>query len=169
VRLIFESAQTEWIPLDQEIKALELYIELEQLRFNNKFDVVISVSDQINRGTVMVPPLLLQPFAENAIWHGLMPKEEERGELYIRYWIHQHDKLCMSIEDNGIGRAASEKIRTGRIITLQKQGIKLTDERIQIINDIYSANINAEIKDLVDDQGEAAGTRVIVSLDLRNP
>jgi two-component system, LytTR family, sensor kinase len=116
----------------------------------------------------MVPPLLLQPFAENAIWHGLMPKEE-RGELYIRYWLHQHDKLCMSIEDNGIGRAASEKIRTGRIVTLQKQGIKLTDERIQIFNGIYNANISAEIKDLVDDQGEAAGTRVIVSLDLRNP
>jgi len=168
VRLIFENAQTEWVSLDQEIKSLELYIELEKLRFNNRFDVVISVSDEINRGTVMVPPLLLQPFVENAIWHGLMPKEGETGELYVRYWIHQH-KLCMSIEDNGIGRAASAKIRTGRIVTLQKQGVKLTDERIQIINGIYHANIQAEIKDLVDDQGEAAGTRVIVSLDLRNP
>lgn len=168
VRLIFENAQTEWISLDQEIKALELYIELEQLRFNNKFDVMVSVSNEINPGTTMVPPLLLQPFVENAIWHGLMPKEDERGELSVRYWIHKH-KLCMSIEDNGIGRAAAAESRTGRIVTLQKQGIKLTDERIQIINGIYHANIHAEIKDLTNDKDEAAGTRVIVSLDLRNP
>lgn len=167
VRLIFDSAQSEWIPLDQEIKALELYIELEQLRFNNKFDVMIGVSEEINRGSVMVPPLLLQPFVENAIWHGLMPKEGEKGELDIRYWLDQHNKLCMSIEDNGIGRAASAQLKTGRIVTLQKQGIKLTDERIQIMNEIYHANAQSEIKDLIDDAGDAAGTRVIVSLDLK--
>ncbi|WP_315818784.1 histidine kinase [Paraflavitalea speifideaquila] len=167
IRLIFDSAQSEWVSLEQEIKSLELYIELEQLRFNNKFDVIINVSEEINRGTVMVPPLLLQPFVENAIWHGLMPKEGERGELYLHYWLHQ-DKLCMSIEDNGIGRAASIKSRTGRIATLQKQGIKLTDERIQIINEIYHAQVQAIIKDLIDEQGDPVGTRVIVSLDLKN-
>jgi len=168
IRLIFDSAQSEWVPLDQEIKSLELYIELEQLRFNNKFDVIINVSEEINRGSVMVPPLLLQPFVENAIWHGLMPKEGERGELFLHYWLHQ-DKLCMSIEDNGIGRTASVKSRTGRITTLQKQGIKLTDERIQIINEIYHTKIQAVIKDLIDEKGDAAGTRVIVSLDMKNP
>jgi two-component system LytT family sensor kinase len=168
IRLIFDSAQSEWVPLDQEIKSLELYIELEQLRFNNKFDVIINVSEEINRGSVMVPPLLLQPFVENAIWHGLMPKEGERGELFLHYWLHQ-DKLCMSIEDNGIGRTASMKSRTGRIATLQKQGIKLTDERIQIINEIYHTKIQAVIKDLIDEKGDPAGTRVIVSLDMKNP
>ncbi|WP_208419864.1 histidine kinase [Paraflavitalea devenefica] len=167
IRLIFDSAQSEWVSLDQEIKSLELYIELEQLRFNNKFDVIINVSDEINRGTIMVPPLLLQPFVENAIWHGLMPKENERGELYLHYWLN-HDKLFMSIEDNGIGRAASAQSRTGRIATLQKQGIKLTDERIHIINEIHDARIQAVVKDLIDEQGAPAGTRVIVSLDIKN-
>lgn len=166
IRLIFDSAQSEWISLEQEIKSLELYIELEQLRFNNKFDVIINVSDEINRGSLMVPPLLLQPFVENAIWHGLMPKEGERGELYLHYWLNK-DRLCMSIEDNGIGRAASIKSRTGRINTLQKQGIKLTDERIQIINEIYHAQVQADVKDLTDDQGEPAGTRVIVSMGIK--
>ncbi len=168
IRLIFDSAQSEWVPLDQEIKSLELYIELEQLRFNHKFDLIINVSEEINRGSVIVPPLLLQPFVENAIWHGLMPKEGERGELFLHYWLHQ-DKLCMSIEDNGIGRTASMKSRTGRISTLQKQGIKLTDERIQIINEIYDTKIQAVIKDLIDEHGDPAGTRVIVSLDMKNP
>ena len=162
IRLIFDSAQSEWVPLDQEIKSLE------QLRFNHKFDLIINVSEEINRGSVIVPPLLLQPFVENAIWHGLMPKEGERGELFLHYWLHQ-DKLCMSIEDNGIGRTASMKSRTGRISTLQKQGIKLTDERIQIINEIYDTKIQAVIKDLIDEHGDPAGTRVIVSLDMKNP
>jgi len=166
VRLIFDSAQSEWVTLEQEIKSLELYIELEQLRFNNKFDVIIHVSDDINRGTLMVPPLLLQPFAENAIWHGLMPKEGERGELYLHYWLNK-DRLCMSIEDNGIGRAAAIQSRAGRISTLQKHGLKLTDERIQIINEIYHAQLQAEIKDLTDDQGQPAGTRVILSMGLK--
>lgn len=167
IRLIFDSAQSEWVSLDQEIKSLELYIELEQLRFNNKFDVIVNVSHDINRGSVMVPPLLLQPFVENAIWHGLMPKEGERGELYLHYWLN-HDKLFMSIEDNGIGRAASAQSRTGRIATLQKQGIRLTDERIHIINEIYHSQVQAEIKDLIDEHGEPAGTRVIVSLDVKH-
>ncbi|MDF2190855.1 histidine kinase [Paraflavitalea sp. CAU 1676] len=166
VRLIFDSAQSEWVSLEQEIKSLELYIELEQLRFNNKFDVIIHVSDDINRGTLMVPPLLLQPFVENAIWHGLMPKEGERGELYLHYWLNK-DRLCMSIEDNGIGRAAAIQSRSGRISTLQKHGLKLTDERIQIINEIYHAHVHAEIKDLSDDLGQPAGTRVILSMAIK--
>lgn len=166
IRLIFDSAQAEWVPLEQEIQLLSLYIELEQLRFNNRFNLVVNVSESINRTNLQVPPLLLQPFVENAIWHGLMAKDGERGTLYLHYWLQQ-DKLCMSVEDNGIGRSASRQARTGRVSTLQKHGIKLTDERIHIINEIYHAHVQAIIKDLIDDQGDPAGTRVIISLDMR--
>lgn len=167
IRLLLDSAQAEWVSLHQEIELLTLYIELEQLRFNNKFDMVITVSETINPHTLQVPPLLLQPYIENAIWHGLMPKEGERGTLYLHYWLQQ-DKLCMSVEDNGIGRTASQQARNGRIATLQKHGIRLTDERIQIINEIYQARMQALVKDLIDEQGDPAGTRVIISLDMRN-
>jgi putative methionine-R-sulfoxide reductase with GAF domain len=159
IRHIFDNAKAEWIPLEKEIKALELYLELEKLRFDNKFDLMINVSESINLGTVLVPPLLIQPFVENAIWHGLLHKDNGSGELSISYWKNG-ERLYVSVEDNGIGRTASGELRAGKILTQEKRGLKITDERIHIMNEMFGAGIQYTISDLVDEHGNSAGTRV---------
>jgi two-component system, LytTR family, sensor kinase len=166
VRHIFDNAKAEWIPLEREIKALELYLELEKLRFDNKFDLMINVSDSINQGTVLVPPLLVQPFIENAIWHGLLHKDHGGGELSISYWKNG-ERLYVSVEDNGIGRAASGELGSGKTLTLEKKGLKLTDERIRIMNDMFGAGIHYTISDLVDDLGQSAGTRIELYMTIK--
>jgi LytS/YehU family sensor histidine kinase len=166
VRHIFDNAKAEWIPLEKEIKALELYLELEKLRFDNKFELMMNVNESINQGSVLVPPLLVQPFIENAIWHGLLHKENGGGELALRYWKNG-ERLYVSVEDNGIGRAASNELRSGRVLTQEKKGLRLTDERIRIMNEMFGAGIHYTISDLVDDAGHSAGTRVELYMTIK--
>jgi two-component system LytT family sensor kinase len=166
VRLIFDNAQSEWITLDKELKALELYVELEKIRFGDKFQVMIDVSRDINPANVMMPNLLIQPFVENAIWHGLLQKPDGTGELFIRYW-QVKDKIHVSVEDNGIGRTASGELKLGRVSTHEKKGLKITEERIRIMNEMYDSDIHYYLTDLYDDAGFAAGTRAIVSLSMK--
>ena len=167
IRQIFDNSQAEWIPLEKELKALELYLELEKLRFEEKFVVMIHVNENVNQGSTRVPPFLIQPFIENAIWHGLLHREDNAGELTISYW-HNDQRLFISIEDNGIGREASEQLRTGKIATHEKQGLRIIDERIKIINDMFGAGITYTFSDLSDDNGQPSGTRVLMSMVLQH-
>ncbi len=151
---VLQHSEKEFIPLAQELETLDLYVGLEQLRFN--FDYQLKVSPGIDIHNSSIPPLLMQPFIENAIFHGLQPKQ---GEKKLDIHIEERDKqLICKIEDNGIGRNLSQSGNTGH----HGIGNKLSMERIHLLNQKNSSNFKLSIEDLTSGSG---GTRVIISFN----
>lgn len=110
IRLILQNIKSELITLDLELEALSLYVELESLRFENKFHYELKIMEDVSVEYFEVPPLIIQPFVENAIWHGLMHKKQEDGELKVTISMHGDAVRC-EIEDNGVGRDRAARIR----------------------------------------------------------
>jgi len=163
MRLILDNSRSEWVLLENELKALELYIELEAVRFDNAFAHHIELTKDISAETAMVPPLLIQPYVENAIWHGLLHRKEPGGKLDIRLWKNE-DKLFIEIEDNGVGRDEAKRLKS-KSATLQKShGMKITAERMDIVNKVYNVNAGVIITDLKDTDQKQNGTRVLITL-----
>lgn len=159
IRLILQNSRTKFIPLREELEALELYLQLESLRFTDKFEYRIIVAPEVNVNDLEVPPMIIQPYVENAIWHGLIPKKEP-GEITINISISDGVLKCM-IEDDGIGRERSAEINSKRKHDKPKSmGMSITSERIGILNRLYKTNTTIDIIDKVDTDGSPAGTRV---------
>ncbi|HKR06096.1 MAG TPA: tetratricopeptide repeat protein [Bacteroidia bacterium] len=159
MRMILENSEQKEVSLEDDLKALELYMQLESLRMNNKFTYEIKVDDDIDKETTLVPPLILQPFVENSIWHGIS-KKQEAGKILIKI-KKEGDMINCIVEDNGIGRKKSEAEK-GEIILNEKKslGMKITKSRIDIINKLKKSKAVVELSDL------AEGTRVEVKLPL---
>lgn len=162
IRSILNNSRHARVDLRSELKALELYLELEQMRFEGSFDLSITVAPEIDQDAVTIPPLILQPYAENAIWHGLMHKESDRR---LEVYIEQHrGMLLATLRDNGIGRSAAQR-RKGRSATKHKSlGMKITSEIIQRTH--IDGATGVEIKDLHDAQGKPCGTEVNISIPI---
>lgn len=165
VRMVLNNSREKELSLQTEIETLNLYIELEQLRFDNTFDYRLNVSEELNLYEIEIPTMILQPYVENAIWHGLMNlKEERKGELKID--IRSRDNLLLiSIEDNGVGRARSSQFKKESIH--HSVGMQLIEERLKLINKLWETNnVKVEIHDLHHTNGEACGTRVELFLPM---
>lgn len=159
MRLTLENSEQKEIPLAEDLKALELYMQLELLRTNNKFSYRIKVDNDIDKENTMIPPLILQPFVENSIWHGIAKKEGE-GKILI-YIQKKGDMINCIVEDDGIGRSKSQSLKTGIIAPDKKSlGMKITNARIDIINKIKKTNAGVLVADL------PQGLRVEVLLPL---
>ena len=169
IRMILNNSKAHLVSLEDELDALKLYIEIENFRFNNKFDFNIKVDEEIDQEFAEIPPLILQPYVENAIWHGLMHKSEGRGLLSIDITIDNADNLSFVIQDNGIGRkqAALLKSNSARKKKHKSIGMELTEDRIEMTNRFYNTNASVEVIDLMDADGKAAGTKVILLLPNR--
>lgn len=163
IRHILDNSSHSQIALSKELESLKLYIEMESLRFENKFTFEITTAETIDLDSIEIPPLIIQPYVENAIWHGLLHKEGE-GKLWIE--LKQIDHwLLIIVEDNGIGRKASEKYKSIHAPTRKSVGIKLTEERLKL--GIENGQVNETIiEDLMQPNGEAAGTRVTLKIQL---
>lgn len=117
IRLILENSRHQAIALDKDLEGLELYMQMESLRFEQHFEYHVELSDTIEAESILIPPLLLQPFVENSIWHGLMPKETA-GTITIKISVQEENLHCM-IEDNGIGRLKAAEIKAKKsVITI---------------------------------------------------
>ena len=160
IRLILDNSREELIGLDQELEALKLYIELEAMRFNNRFDYEISLAPGLDTTAYQVPPMLIQPYVENAIWHGLMHRKE-KGLLKI-HLSEQSGSLHIIVEDNGIGRAKAAELKSKSAAQHKSQGMQVTAERMELIRTVYGVSASVQITDLVDEEGEAKGTRAEV-------
>jgi sensor histidine kinase YesM len=158
IRLILDNSNHRLISLDQELNALRLYIELEALRFNGRFTWSISVGEEVNPQSFGIPPLVFQPFIENAIWHGLLHKEEA-GHLSIVIKGTNSGIVCI-IEDNGIGRKKAGELKSKSINSNKSYGLKITSERIGTI----SNDSHVQIEDLSDEFGNASGTKVTLTI-----
>jgi len=163
MRLVLENSQEDFIPLFKEQEILALYLKLEHYRFRDKFDYTIDTDESINAEAVEVPPMLIQPYIENAVWHGLRYKEE-KGMLSLRFY-QENDTLMVEITDNGIGRKRSAELKTANQKKHNSTGLKNIQERLAIINKVYKANYQVTISDLE----PGPGTRVRIHLPKHLP
>lgn len=160
MRSTLNYSKRKFVSLKEEIELLKLYLELESLRFYNSIDYAFDINGTINLDELYIPPMMLQPFVENAIWHGLMAKEGDR-KLALRF--HEiGDNLICEIEDNGIGREASSKLNQHKS-KHKSQGMGLTERRLELLKSIHGKEANVEVIDLVENNS-ASGTLVKVTL-----
>jgi streptogramin lyase len=157
MRLILDNTKKGTIPLSDELKLLDIYLSLEKLRFKAKFDYTITVDSSISTEMQLIPSMLIQPYVENAVNHGLMHKEG-KGLVDIRLAMRNDNIHCV-IEDNGIGREKAMELKSKKQAH-QSAGISITKDRLDILNLTPKGEMSVEITDLYDDSGEAAGTRV---------
>jgi tetratricopeptide (TPR) repeat protein len=162
MRLVLENSQEDFISLQREQEILALYLKLEHYRFRDKFDYEIVADQTINGETIEVPPMLIQPYIENAVWHGLRYKEE-KGKLVLRF-SQDSENLVVEITDDGIGRKKSQELKTTNQKKHNSTGLKNIQERLSIINTVYKANYRVSIEDV---QG-GSGTHVKIFLPLTN-
>ncbi len=175
IRLVLENSRSEKVTLQNELETLRLYIEMEAMRFQNKLSYKLSINPDIDQEYIQIPPLLLQPFVENAIWHGLMHKEEG-GKVTITVELQNNTSrtideelqtitvLRISIADDGIGREKAAEFKSKTATKNKSFGMKVTADRINLINQLYKTQTQIQIIDLKDPLGLAIGTKVIIEI-----
>jgi tetratricopeptide (TPR) repeat protein len=165
IRMILQNSQSSLITLKSEMESLELYLDMEMMRFNNHFNYKIIVPPDLNISALKVPPLILQPYVENAIWHGLMHKEEE-GELEIEV-LQEGNYLYIKITDNGIGRQQSARIASKSATKHKSMGLLITADRLAMMQNTNGNESSVVINDLVHADGSAAGTEVQIKIPVK--
>ena len=165
IRLVLENSRSERVTLHNELQALELYLQMEAMRFKDKLRYRMEVAPALDAELIEIPPLLLQPYVENAIWHGLMHKQEG-GCVQVKVAQSKADCLRVTITDDGIGRIRAAELKS-KSATLHKSfGMKMTGERITLINQMYKAQTQVQIHDLIDAEGNPAGTEVVLDIPI---
>jgi anti-sigma regulatory factor (Ser/Thr protein kinase) len=164
MRLILDNSRQEWVSLAAELEQLQLYLELEKLRFDGKFDFAIRVDPQISPGGVSIPPMIIQPFIENAILHGMAHKPGP-GCITVLFG-KTADGLECTVDDDGVGRQQAGAIKSQSLMQHQSVGMQVTEERLRLIGLGSGKKAGIAIIDKVDDANRPAGTRVVIELPL---
>ncbi len=162
MRMILENSSEEFIELAREIRALNRYLEIEQLRFDNKFDFEIIIDKTIDIYFEKIPSMILQPYIENAIWHGLQSKDK-KGEIRIEVESTENGLRCI-VDDNGIGRSKAKELKQSRDRDRRSFGMLITSERLEILNQNRNKEMTVRIIDKEDDEGNSTGTRVELTI-----
>jgi ligand-binding sensor domain-containing protein len=165
IRATLQNSSKSFIPLPDEISYLSGYLSLEKLRFKEKMDYIIEVDPAVNDDTYIIPPMLIQPYVENSMRHGLRHKLEGKGYIHIKF-SKKGDRLSVTVEDNGIGRKKAAGFKTREHIEYQSKGMSLTADRIRMMNAKYNDSILIDVIDLEDITGQSTGTRVIMEFPL---
>lgn len=165
IRLVLENSRSEKVTLVNELDMLQLYMEMEAMRFKDKMQFKINIEEDLDTHFIEIPPLLLQPYIENAIWHGLMHKEEG-GSVILDIETKDEQMLRITITDDGIGRKAAAALKSKTATNNKSFGLKMTSERIGLINQLYKSDTQVQIEDLTDAAGNALGTRVIIEIPI---
>ena len=156
--MVLNNSKQEFISLEDELETLRLYLEMERLRFKDSFDYSFTYNNSVETGNIFIPPLLLQPFAENAIWHGLMHKQE-KGFLNFNFSAEEKWLNCI-ITDNGVGREQAETLKSKSVEKQKSMGLKITSERLGLLNNNSNEQTFFTIEDLAGENGNGTGTRV---------
>ncbi len=164
IRSILYNFSSDYIPFEKEAESIGEYLKIEHLRFGDKFDYSISMNPDIPHGQFKVSPGLVQPFIENAIWHGMRGLAERKGTVRIK-WELINDRLLCTVEDDGIGRKNAEAM-ISKIDSKVSRGISIVSERLAIINKLRKSNYQIKITDLYPDMQEA-GTKVVIDIPVK--
>ena len=160
MRTVLENSEKDFIPLGEELELLELYLKLEHDRFPDKFDYQIDVAPEVDVEAYQIPPMLLQPYLENAVWHGLRYKED-KGFLKVEVRPIGPRTISISITDNGVGRKRSAALKTKNQQRQKSRGMGNIRRRIEILNRMYGDRVSVSVYDLNPD---GSGTRVVLNL-----
>ncbi len=163
VRKILEASSLKEIPLAEELETVELYMNIENIRFNNEIQFGITVDKEIDTHLVKIPSLILQPFLENALWHGLSSKP---GEKRIGLHVSRTNPnfINIAIADNGVGRAEAEKLKQSKVLKRKSVGIDITRERLANFSKDYQNTFEVDIVDLYDENGLPTGTQIMLHI-----
>ena len=172
IRMVLVNSQRSLITLEDELEMLTIYLDMERMRFKNTFNYNIVFSNRVDTGAIFIPPLLLQPICENAIWHGLkhladhQTDKHDPGRLDIVLSMEGKVLNC-SITDNGIGRKKAGELNSKSAEEKKSLGLKITAERLALLNQEKNAFTSYEIEDLEDESGKATGTRVNLKISYK--
>jgi len=158
VRNILDNSVEEYVPLEKEISTIENYLELQKVRYAGKFEYEISIDEKIDEENMLIPPMLAQPFIENAIEHGIRFKETP-GHIDVRFRL-ENGLIRFEVEDNGVGREKAHEIESKQTSRHRSMATSLTRDRLKTLNKKLKKKIRMEITDLKDASGQGCGTRV---------
>jgi two-component system LytT family sensor kinase len=164
MRKVLDNSQHTSVPLSDELSALNLYLELESIRFKDKFEYKITIDDEIDPLMHKIPTMLIQPYVENSICHGLIPKEG-KGYVNVDLKLNSEYILC-TIEDNGIGRVAAKERDQKRGNNHNSLGTQITKSRLDLVNELYGTSLQTVYSDLKNENGESTGTRVEIHIPI---
>jgi LytS/YehU family sensor histidine kinase len=160
--MILHSSASTAVSLSEDLAALQLYMELESLRFEQKFDFKIECDPDLDADFIHVPPMLLQPYVENAIWHGLMLKKD-KGNLWVNISQERSNLIC-TVTDNGIGRKKAAEFKSMSASEHKSMGMSITAGRIALLDQQKQAESSVQITDLVFPDGSPGGTEVVIKI-----
>jgi LytS/YehU family sensor histidine kinase len=163
IRMILDSSRNELVPLAKDMEALQLYIDLEQLRFQNKFSYKTFIDPALLNGDYRVPSLLVQPYVENAIVHGLAHSEEANLNLTVTATL-ENDKIKYVVQDNGVGREKAAAYNRQNKPQHKSVGLKITEDRINMFNKKSGGNGSVRFTDLYDKEGKPEGTKAEITI-----
>ena len=165
MRDVLDHSRSELITVEEEINTLKLYVEIEKMRFKENFTFKFDIDPEARLNEFKIPPLIIQPYVENAIWHGLKNKKE--GEALLTIKVFEDAKYFnIIVEDNGIGRDKAKEIKESNIIRHKSHGLKLTEERIKYFNETYAVQSSLETNDLKNANHEAIGTQIVYKIKI---
>ncbi|MBL0146867.1 MAG: histidine kinase [Chitinophagaceae bacterium] len=159
IRKTLDYSSRDEITIQDEKEYLSTFLSLEQMRFENKFEYFFNIAANIEKNEIRIPPMLLQPYIENAIRHGINNKKDGTGKIIITISLKNNNLIC-DITDNGIGRLASEKLKGNVHLEYQSKGMELTAKRIELLNVNRKFPIKVSITDLINTEGNSLGTKV---------
>jgi tetratricopeptide (TPR) repeat protein len=165
IRMVLENSGNSFISLDEELDCLKLYMDLEALRFEKPFQYEINYNN-IDRNTVMVPSMMIQPFIENAIWHGLHASHDRTGKIILNMHLDNGFLNC-EISDNGIGRKAAMSGKSNIQDNKKSMGIDLTRNRLKLADPVHYESMGITIRDLTDERGESTGTSILIKIPVQ--
>jgi sensor histidine kinase YesM len=165
IRITLNNSSRSFVCIADEVDYLSSYLSLEKMRFKEKIDYELVVDASIDQSAVLIPPMLIQPYVENALQHGLWNKTGPGGFISVKMDIVE-DSLVVTVGDNGVGRREAALKKAIQLKGYPSKGMSLTEDRIAILNRLYEGTTSIEIIDLADDSGEPAGTRIVIRLPL---
>lgn len=166
IRTLFNNADKKEITLHDELETCKLYLQLESMRFDSKFSYSVNETGIVDLKSVHVPALIVQPFIENAIWHGIIPKNAT-GHIDVSV-ANNNNRINIVIDDNGIGRQASQQSKMGSSRSHESKGVHLTQSRLELNNLLQKKNARLQIIDKIDEQQIPQGTKVILTFEQAN-
>jgi histidine kinase/YXYXY domain-containing protein len=162
IRTLFNNADKKEISLYDEIETCKLYLQLESMRFDTKFSYTVNIDETVDLKSVQVPALIIQPFIENAIWHGIVP-HDKAGNVSLNV-IQENSIIEIIIDDDGVGRETSQQNKSASGLFHQSKGVNLTQSRLELNNLLQQRKAKLEIIDKKDENGTALGTTVIIKI-----
>jgi LytS/YehU family sensor histidine kinase len=165
IRAFLGNLSKEYIPFESELETIKDYLQLEHLRFGDKFDFKLLVAEAFEPEHMLIFPGMVQPFIENAIWHGVRGLVDRKGNITIQFLPGSSDYCICIVEDDGIGRNLSRE-RKNSVPGKKSNGIAIVTERLKIINQIRNTSFRLVLEDLYPDR-EETGTRVTIEIPLK--